>query len=170
MSPLDLTKTSIQVYVDASTTGEQIMSLVSKTIGTILRERAEKTPDCPGIGYRDYLYSWKEMDEISDFLAVRYLELGIRKGSHAAIWSVNSPNWVFCFFALLKIGAAAVLVNTCYKENELEGILRDNDIEYLFHGYGCKSTVYEDLLKKIPVETLHVHYYWFCISPVSPRI
>ena len=63
MSPLDLTKTSIQVYVDASTTGEQIMSLVSKTIGTILRERAEKTPDCPGIGYRDYLYSWKEMDE-----------------------------------------------------------------------------------------------------------
>ena len=130
------------------------MSLVSKTIGTILRERAEKTPDCPGIGYRDYLYSWKEMDEISDFLAVRYLELGIRKGSHAAIWSVNSPNWVFCFFALLKIGAAAVLVNTCYKENELEGILRDNDIEYLFHGYGCKSTVYEDLLKKIPVENL----------------
>lgn len=134
--------------------GEQIMSLVSKTIGTILRERAEKTPDCPGIGYRDYLYSWKEMDEISDFLAVRYLELGIRKGSHAAIWSVNSPNWVFCFFALLKIGAAAVLVNTCYKENELEEILRDNDIEYLFHGYGCKSTVYEDLLKKIPVENL----------------
>ena len=77
------------------------MSLVSKTIGTILRERAEKTPDCPGIGYRDYLYSWKEMDEISDFLAVRYLELGIRKGRHAARWSVNSPNWGFCFFALL---------------------------------------------------------------------
>ena len=66
----------------------------------------------------------------------------------------QQPQLGVLLFCLLKIGAAAVLVNTCYKENELEGILRDNDIEYLFHGYGCKSTVYEDLLKKIPVETL----------------
>ena len=76
------------------------MSLVSKTIGTLLNERAVKTPTLPGIGYRDNRYTWREVDEISDFLAVRYLNLGIRKGTHGAIWSVNSPNWLFCFFAL----------------------------------------------------------------------
>lgn len=71
------------------------MSLVSKTIGTCLHERAEAMPDLQGIGYRDYWYSWKDVDEISDFLAVRYWKMGIRHGVHAATWSVNSPNLVF---------------------------------------------------------------------------
>lgn len=130
------------------------MSLVSKTIGTLLRERAAETPTLPGIGYRDNRYTWREVDEISDFLAVRYLNLGIRKGNHGAIWSVNSPNWLFCFFALSKIGAVPVLINTCYKERELEEILRDNDVDYLFYGMGCKNTVYEELLNRIPDQAL----------------
>ena len=125
------------------------MNLVSKTIGTILGERAKATPECLGIGYRDYQYSWIEVDEISDFLAVRYMNMGVKKGSHAAIWSVNSPNWVFCFLALVKIGATAVLINTCYKEKELEDLIRDNDVEYLFYGYGCKNTSYEEIIKHI---------------------
>lgn len=94
------------------------------------------------------------MDEISDFLAVRYLNLGIRKGIHGAIWSVNSPNWLFCFFALSKIGAVPVLINTYYKERELEEILRDNDVDYLFYGRGCKNAVYEELLNRIPDQAL----------------
>lgn len=130
------------------------MSLVSKTIGTLLHERAAKTPALPGIGYRDCRYTWKEADEISDFLAVRYLDMGIQKGSHEAIWSVNSPNWLFCFFALSKIGAVPVLINTCYKEKELEEVLRDNDVSGLFYGMGCKNTVYEELLNKIPSQSL----------------
>lgn len=130
------------------------MSLVSKTIGTCLKERAEATPDIQGVGYRDYQYTWKEADEISDFLAVRYLKKGIGHGSHAAIWSVNSPNLVFCLFALFKIGAVATMINTCYKEKEMEGILRDNDIEYLFYGYGCKEVCFRDVLDRIPVDGL----------------
>lgn len=132
------------------------MSLVSKTIGTCLHERAEAMPDLQGIGYRDYWYSWKDVDEISDFLAVRYWKMGIRHGVHAATWSVNSPNLVFCLFALWKIGAVSVLVNTCYKEQEIEDILRDNDVEYLFYGYGCKSTCYKDMLSRVPLESLPV--------------
>lgn len=129
------------------------MSLVSKTIGTCLHERAEAMPDLQGLGYRDYWYSWKDVDEISDFLAVRYLKMGIRHGDHAAIWSVNSPNLVFCFFALNKIGAVSVLVNTCYKEKEIGDILRDNDINYLFYGYGCKNTCYKDMLDRVPLKS-----------------
>lgn len=150
-----LFKTGIQVYRDnISIAGESIMGLVSKTIGTCLHERAAATPDLQGVGYRDYWYSWKDADEISDFLAVRYLKMGIGKGSHAAIWSVNSPNLVFCFFALNKIGAVSIMINTCYKEKEMEDILRDNDIEYLFYGYGCKHVCYQDVLDRVPLNEL----------------
>lgn len=130
------------------------MSLVSKTIGMRLHERASESSRELGISCREVRYTWKEVDEISDFLAVHYLSMGICRGSHAAIWSVNSPNWVFCFFALNKIGAVAVLINTCYKEQELEDILRDNDVEYLFYGKGCKTVLYQDVLSRISFHKL----------------
>ena len=130
------------------------MSLVAKTIGTILRERAVKTPELIGMSYRNWRYSWKDIDEISDQLAARYWNMGVRKGSHVAIWSVNSPNWVFCFFALNKIGAISVLINTCYKEKEMEEVLRDNDVEFLFYGSGCKNVSYQEILDKLPEDRL----------------
>lgn len=127
-------------------------SLISKTIGTCLQERALKTPQLLGMSFRDFSYTWKEVDEISDFLAVCYLKLGIRHGNFAAIWSVNSPNAVLSFFALNKIGAVTVMINTCYKEKEMEDLLRDNDIEYLFYGIGCNNVKYQDILDRVSSE------------------
>lgn len=128
--------------------------LISKTIGYCLKERAEKTPDVIGLGYRDYSYSWREIDEISDFLAVDYLNYGIKKGTLVGIWSVNTPNWVFAYFALVKIGAIAILINTCYKETELEEILRYSEVEYIFYGNGIKDLNYKNILDKIHISNL----------------
>lgn len=128
--------------------------LISKTIGYCLKERAEKTPGIIGLSYRDYSYSWSEIDEISDFLAVKYLKCGIKKGTHVGIWSVNTPNWVFAYFALVKLGAIAILINTCYKETELEEILKYSDVEYIFYGNGIKDLNYKDILEKINISNL----------------
>lgn len=128
--------------------------LISETIGYCLKERAEKTPGIIGLSYRDYSYSWREIDEISDFLAVKYLKYGIKKGTHVGIWSVNTPNWVFAYFALVKLGAIAILINTCYKETELEEILKYSDVEYIFYGNGIKDLNYKDILDKINISNL----------------
>lgn len=128
--------------------------LISETIGYCLKERAEKTPGIIGLSYRDYSYSWREIDEISDFLAVKYLKYGIKKGTHVGIWSVNTPNWVFAYFALVKLGAIAILINTCYKETELEKILKYSDVEYIFYGNGIKDLNYKDILDKINISNL----------------
>lgn len=135
--------------------------LISKTIGYCLKERAEKTPGIIGLSYRDYSYSWREIDEISDFLAVKYLKYGIKKGTHVGIWSVNTPNWVFAYFALVKLGAIAILINTCYKETELEEILKYSDVEYIFYGNGIKNLNYKDILDKINVSNLPKLKYTF---------
>ena len=129
-------------------------NLISKTIGECLNERAKTTPNLCGLSYRDYSYSWREVDEISDFLALDFLKLGIKKGSHVAIWSVNNPNWVLSYFALVKIGAVAILVNTCYKEVELVQILEYADVEFILCGRSCKSTNYDEILKNINTSRL----------------
>lgn len=128
--------------------------LISKTIGECLNERANNTPDIIGLSYRDYSYSWREVDEISDFLAVDFLKRGIKKGTHVAIWGVNSPNWVLSYFSLMKIGAIAILINTCYKEKELEQTLRYSDVEFILYGKGYKNAVYKEILNSIKVSKL----------------
>lgn len=129
-------------------------NLISKTIGECLNERAKTTPNLCGLSYRDYSYSWREVDEISDFIALDFLKLGIKKGSHVAIWSVNNPNWVLSYFALVKIGAVAILVNTCYKEAELVQILEYADVEFILCGRSCKNTNYDEILKNINTSRL----------------
>ena len=38
-------------------------------------------------------------------------EMGVEKGSRVALWSYNSANWLIAFFAIIRAGGTAVLVN-----------------------------------------------------------
>lgn len=128
--------------------------LIHRTIGDCLRLRGDLTPDRIGISSRDQDFSWKEIDTATDSLAIAYLYAGIARGNRVAIWGVNSPAWVLCFFALQKIGAIPVPVNTCYKKQELELLLRQMEIQYLFYGNGIREISYPEVLKTVALETL----------------
>ena len=126
------------------------MELIQKTIGEYLRENAEKYQDRPAMETRDYSCTFREVDEITDFLAVKlYREWKVRKGTHVGIWSVNTPDYVFLFLAMVKIGAVPVPLNTCFREEELSEILNSMDIEVLFYGDGWKDLVYEEMIPGI---------------------
>ena len=81
------------------------MELISKTIGMCLADRVEKTPDSTAIETERRNYSWRELDRVSDCMAVRMHNLGIQKGTHVGIWGTNTTNWVITFLALEKLGA-----------------------------------------------------------------
>ncbi|MEG2350051.1 MAG: AMP-binding protein [Hungatella sp.] len=130
--------------------------LTSKTIGRCLCERARKTPDLIGLSHRDEQYTWQEVDTISDSMALIYQNCGIKRGDHVAIWGVNSLRWVLTYYALAKIGAIQVLISTCFKKEELEHILRDNDVNFLFYGIGCKDIKYQTILEQISWDQLPV--------------
>lgn len=128
------------------------MELVRKTIGECLAVRAKRTPQKIAIEYWDKSYTWEEVNRLSDYLAVRMITMGIQKGDHVGIWSVNTPNWILSFLAMEKIGAIPVLINTCYREHELESIIRYGDIRYMYYGDGYKSLIYENLADQIRKE------------------
>ena len=54
------------------------MELISKTIGMCLADRVEKTPDSTAIETERRNYSWRELDRVSDCMAVRMHNLGIQ--------------------------------------------------------------------------------------------
>lgn len=54
---------------------------------------------------------YEEMDKGIRGLAGQLREMGVRKGSRVALWSYNSANWLIAFFAIVRAGGIAVLVN-----------------------------------------------------------
>ena len=137
-----------------------IMELTKKTIGQCLKDRAEQSGGHAAIEMGKWSCTYRRMDQITDYLAAHMnRKYGIHKGTHVGIWSVNSPNWVFTFFALAKIGAVPILINTCYQQDEVKGILNYSDVEVLYYGSGYKGIVYDDIVAGIREETPKVRHF-----------
>lgn len=128
------------------------MRLLMKTIGQCLARRASETPRNTAIEYRDQSYTWEEVHRLSDYLAIRMMTMGIEKGDHVGLWSANTPNWIITFLALEKIGAVPVLINTCYREQELRRVIRYADIRFMYCGDGFHSLMYEPVADQLRKE------------------
>lgn len=124
---------------------------IEKTLGDYLSSVAEKYPDRTAIKYndRDYCRTWKELDEEAERIAKGFLQIGITKGDHVAIWATNVPQWFLTLFACSKIGAVLVTVNTGYKLFEAEYLLRQSDTKALVLIEGTKYVNYCDIMDEL---------------------
>lgn len=114
------------------------LELVNLTVGELLDQQVQKQPDKEALVY-DYpeiglqlRLSFSQYRAEVDRLAKGLLALGVQKGEHVAVWAPNVPEWIYLQFALARIGAVMVTVNTAYKAAEVEYVLRQGDITTLF--------------------------------------
>lgn len=135
------------------------MELINRTIGQCLEARAQSNGEHIAVEMDGWSCTFRQLDVVSDILAGRMLGLGIKGGTHVGIWGINSPNWVFTFLALTKIGAVPVLINTCYKQEEIKGILNYSDVETLYYGTGYKTSIYEEIISDIKDALPKIRHY-----------
>ena len=62
-----------------------------------------------------------------DAVAKGLLSLGIAPGDKVALWMVNRPEWIDAMFAIIKIGAVLVPVNTRFRTEDMAYILAQSD-------------------------------------------
>jgi len=130
-----------------------ITIMIEKTLGQVLNETAEKYPDNEALVYLNGpRYTYKQFKEIVDKVAKGLIKLGVKKGEHVAVWAYNVPEWVILQFATAKVGAVLVTVNTYYKANELEYLLKQSDTKFLFLVDKFKDVSYIETLYKIMPE------------------
>jgi crotonobetaine/carnitine-CoA ligase len=67
--------------------------------------------------------SFADVDERSGRLAGGLAELGVRRGDHVVIMSSNRAEFVLTWFALAKLGAVQVPVNTAYRGSWLQHVV-----------------------------------------------
>ena len=79
-------------------------------------------------------YSYAELDKAVNLCASDLIAMGVNKGDHVGLWSFNSANVVIAFFAIVRIGAVAVLGNYSMTFDEIAALMKMTDVRYLVHG------------------------------------
>jgi fatty-acyl-CoA synthase len=75
------------------------------------------------IRYGDRSIAYRELAERAQRLAGGLAALGIKPGDRVALWLPNAPVWLELLFALSRIGAVAVAVNTRFRAVEVADIV-----------------------------------------------
>ena len=156
------------LYDNRSHTGNYIWKhddLIDLTFGQLLDKVVEEFPDQIAFKYTtlDYTKTYKQFRDDVDKFAKTLLSLGVRPGKQVAIWATNVPQWFITFWAVTKIGAVLVSVNTAYKIHEIEYLLKQSDTHTLVMIDGWRDSDYLATMKELcpemndlkPGEQLH---------------
>lgn len=102
-----------------------------KTFGSLAQTMADRFGDREALVFRDERYTFAEVLARIDEVAKGLMALGVQPGDHVALWMMNRAEWIFAMFALAKIGAVQVPVNTRFRTHDLAYLLQQSDTHYL---------------------------------------
>ena len=104
----------------------QDFGITDRTIATLLADGAARLGQKPFLLYEDRRFGWAEAEAISNRLAHGLRAWGVVRGEHVAVLMDNRPEQVWLFFALMKLGAVVVPVNTAARGELLVYYLRQS--------------------------------------------
>jgi long-chain acyl-CoA synthetase len=112
---------------------------------SMFRASVSRNPDGDIIRYFGGRVTARELDELSDALAVALAGLGVRAGDRVALYLQNVPQFVIGMLATWKAGGIAVPVNPMNRARELDAVLRDSGARVLI----CLEGLYRDVARAV---------------------
>ena len=121
------------------------------TVGRLLSLLAAEQPDRDALVYSHDGLRWtfRELNDEAGLVGRGLMAQGVRRGDHVAVWATNVPEWIVLQFALAKIGAILVTVNTSLRAAEIEYLLRQNETSTLVTIQGFRGVDYLRELRQV---------------------
>ncbi|MBR5295034.1 MAG: AMP-binding protein, partial [Clostridia bacterium] len=150
----DTSRNETTLFYNRARTGKFVWKkdlLIDATFSDVLDRMVEEFPDQYAFKYTtlDYTRTYSEFRDDVDTFARVLISLGVKAGTHVAVWASNVPQWFIAFWATVKIGAVLVTVNTAYKIHEAEYLLRQSDTHTLIMTEGAKDTHYGKIIAEL---------------------
>src|SRR3990172_3727234 len=99
-----------------------------------LRRNARYFPDKEAIIDGNRRITFLDLEKRSNQLANALMGIGVRKGCRVAIMAKNCYQYIEFFYAIAKIGAVGVVVNTRLSGKELSYIINDSEAQAVIFG------------------------------------
>ena len=100
-------------------------------LAQFLSRAARMFPDRPAIRFEGREQTWRELNTASEELAGGLARMGVKAGDRIAILALNCDRYVEFFFAIWRLSAAVVPINTRWSKDEIQYALDDSGASVL---------------------------------------
>jgi fatty-acyl-CoA synthase len=97
------------------------------TLGALPGRAAVRWGGREAVGFRGQRWTFAALAAGVDRVARGLMALGVRPGDKVALWMVNRPEWIEIAFAVMKLGAVLVPVNTRLRTDDVAYILEQSE-------------------------------------------
>lgn len=125
-----------------------------ETLSALLERVAAEAGTAPALIFGDVTWSYAALLDRSRRAASALATLGIGRGDKVALWLPNVPAYLALYFALGRLGAVAVAVNTRFRALEVADILSRSGAKALAMWPGFKDIDFAGLLAEIGEDAL----------------
>ncbi|MCE7929393.1 MAG: AMP-binding protein [Dehalococcoidia bacterium] len=101
------------------------------TIGELIEAQARAIPDKPYLLFGDRVVTYAQLNANVNRAANGLADLGVSGGAGVSIMMPNSPEWLFVYFGVQKLGAYAVPVNVALRGEGLRHVVGHSDSSVL---------------------------------------
>lgn len=120
-----------------------------RTLGELVDRAAVQFGDRPALTFGARTWTFAELKTEVDDVARALLARGIEPGDVVGVWMLNRPEWIFLAFAVYKVGAVLLPVNTSLRDDDCSFILRHSGCRLLVFAERSGPVSYLELLKRI---------------------
>ena len=114
-----------------------------------LEKQAKERPTKPAILFKEEKITFSELNALSNRLANRLLKVGVKKGDRIVLLFQNCPEFCVAYFAILKMGAIAVVLDVRLSHSEMEPIFQEAEVSALITNLRQKVFI-DRALKTVP--------------------
>ncbi len=115
----------------------------------VLDLQAKRRPDKVLFVHGEERVTFKEFSEQTDNLAAALKRKGLKRGEPCGLIYPNGIKYLLLKFAILKVGAILIPLNTRYRSSELNFMLNFSDARFLFMVKGFLKADFTEILREI---------------------
>lgn len=125
-------------------------NFASLLVHHFLEASANRSPDKTALVFRDQRLSYAEVEAKANALSHGLIEIGVKRGDRVVIWHANTIETCLAIFAILKAGAAFVVINAVTKRDKFLDLVRDCEPSVILTDVRHLNEVENDLWEVLP--------------------
>ncbi|CAG9179786.1 Medium-chain fatty-acid--CoA ligase [Cupriavidus laharis] len=121
---------------------------------SLIEQRLEASPDATAVIEGERAITVSQFHAQCGHALAWLQAQGVRRGDRVAVWLVNRTEWLVLLFALARLGAVLVSVNTRYRSEEVSHILGKSGARLLVCQPGFRKINFAEILRGIAPDAL----------------
>ena len=113
-------------------------------VNEVLQYQIESQPDKTFLFFEDQRISYHTFGERVNSVAHALKQRSVKKGDRVVIFVNNCPEFLYCWFGIVRIGAVMVPINVAFKEREASYILQHSEANTLI----TEPDLYEKVIQR----------------------